>query len=53
VQGDLKNIVFAKKPRTLQDLKDEIETASAAAPPVTMSEVRHPVARLCQQLSGV
>jgi hypothetical protein len=41
--------VYAKEPKTLQDLRHEIEIACAAIPLQTVQDVRHCVALRCQQ----
>jgi hypothetical protein len=49
VWGDSKNSVYAGNPRTLQNLRNEIEITCAAVTPATIQEVCHSVARRCQQ----
>jgi hypothetical protein len=51
LRGDLKNAVYARKPRTLLGLCREIEIACAAVPPATIREVYH-FAACRQQCSG-
>jgi hypothetical protein len=45
----LKNAVYVSKPRTLQDLRREIEAACATVPLATIQNVCQFVARHCQQ----
>jgi hypothetical protein len=45
----LKNAVYASKLRTMQDLRCEIETASATVQLATIQNVCQSVARCCQQ----
>jgi len=42
--GTLKNTVYTKKPRILQDLRHEIESTCATIPLQTIQEVCHSVA---------
>jgi hypothetical protein len=45
----VQNVVYTSNPRTLQDLRREIETACAAVPLATIQNVCQSVARLYQQ----
>jgi hypothetical protein len=45
----LKNVIYTSKPRTLQDLRREIETECAAIPLTTVRNFCQSVARRCQQ----
>jgi hypothetical protein len=48
--GALKTAVYTSKPRTLQDLRCETETACAAVPLAKIQNVCQSTARRCQQL---
>jgi hypothetical protein len=45
----IKNAVYASKPRALQDLRRETETACASVPLATIQKVCQSGARHCQQ----
>jgi hypothetical protein len=50
--GALKNAVYTSTPRTLQDLRGEIETACAAVPLATIQNVYQSVVRRQQCVAG-